>query len=261
MNPQGRVGMPTSTTSNSKKMLPHRRITWAAVGAISPLVLELLAVNHVVALSQFDVYEFLGQLFYGSVTVAAATIVVLLFEDEHNRLRLFYLGLSAPVILSAIVNPVALQINEDASASAPVAFQAPARASSPVLPLSVAFAQSEPPSFEFEACSRAKEEGHRLEYFPASNPYATPAQRFLKGFIGVNPPPARYVITGTYQTFQEAQAVASIRGGSIYCTPSALDAFDPFTVVLLATPSLLEAQAERDRAVAAGFEDAVVWPR
>ncbi len=175
----------------------------ACLGALTPIITNLLVVDLNTTLHNLSVIEGITYAVRLVALCAAACVVVFLNSDEERPVKLFQLGIMAPALLTSLINGAAISVKANAQESASIRIQPPLpkQTNFPSL-VGSAFAQATP----LPAPQTAPVKDCLL---PAE---LSTAQQVLKGLIGVVPDNKWYVVVGSYGALPgAAQEAAAIR--------------------------------------------------
>jgi hypothetical protein len=178
-----------------------QRFSFACLGALTPIITNLLVVDLHTTLNDLSVIEGMNYAIRLVALCASACVVVFLNSDEVRPVKLFQLGIMAPALLTSLINGATISIKANTPAPQVPGIQTP-------LPQ-----KSEFPSLIGSAFAQPG---------PAPSPQAatdcllpgqlSTSQQILKGLIGLIPDNKWYVVTGSYGALPGAiQDAADIR--------------------------------------------------
>jgi hypothetical protein len=231
-----------------------QRFFIACLGALTPIITNLLVVDLNTTLNNLSVIEGANYAIRLCALCASACVVVFLNSDEVRPVKLFQLGVMAPALLTSLINGATISLKANAQASQNAAIQSlPQKSEFPSL-IGTAFAQ------------------------PAPSPEAAPVkdcllpaqlnttQQILKGLIGLVPDNKWYVVAGSYGALPGAtQNAAEIRNrfGTKYSVSICRPLGGPdaqYRVVIGENLTYADATRLKVDAIAAGFSDNTwVW--
>ena len=218
-------------------MTMRQKMALGAVGAVTPLALNLLVVDQL-ALGNLTILAFIGYAIRVAVLVGLGSLVVYLNNDEDNRTRIFQLGLAAPALVTALLNGAnqrsLLQTQQF------------------VTPRSAAI---------FSTVVHAEEAAPQGKQFTI--PKETQAQQVWRGLTGHRSDRVWFVIAAQELTYE----AAAKRAGQINRTFKGFHAevYEPYQqggrwcVVIGAALTRADAMNLRRSAVDAGLTDADLW--
>jgi hypothetical protein len=223
----------------------RKRMQIGCVGALTPILINVLVVDLQTTLSNVSVISVLAYLVRVLGLCAAACIVVYLNSDEARPNKLFQLGIMAPALLTGMINGLAAANNQTPSSSA-----APHGAMMPSF-VGSAYAQGAPLPSGVTDCSQART--------------LTVTQQVLKGLAGIVPANEWFVVVGSNPTAQSAlddvatmKARYSGRFQLSVCAPLG-GADKRWRVVIGEHMTYPEATKLRDEAAAAGVPEPWLW--
>lgn len=224
-------------------MPTYQRIGYGCLGALTPVLLNLLAIDFETAFADFKLIKFAGYCFRVILLCALGAIVAMLHKSEKSPVKMFELGMAAPALLTALLNASNVNANKDHS-------QAVSTALGNISWISSAYADEPIP----------------VEVKPLAAPQSSATQQFFQGFLGSSPKNIWFVIAGTYtnednakraaQKINTEQGIKSIKA-AVY-TPIGDNRY--FAVVIGSYLTLGDAKALQAKAVAAGLaKDTYLW--
>lgn len=236
-----------------------RRMGIGCVGALTPILINVLIVDLQTTLSNVTLVSAVFYLIRVAALCGAACIVVFLNSDEVRPVKLFQLGVAAPALLTGMINGAVIAKGNGAPPVAPPAAQSmlydgPGIERTPFMPsfITAAYAQAVTQDVAVEDCTKAKQ--------------STFTQQALKGLLGLQPDNQWYVVVGSNPTAQSATGDAALlnrryvgKFTAKVCTPAG-SSDGRFRVVIGDGMSYDGASKLRADAVAAGLPgDAWVW--
>jgi hypothetical protein len=223
----------------------RKRMQIGCVGALTPILINVLVVDLQTTLSNVTTISVLAYLVRVVGLCAAACIVVYLNSDEARPIKLFQLGIMAPALLTGMINGLAAANNQAPPSSAPVhGTMTPSFIGS-------AYAQGAPLPTGVTDCSKPRT--------------LTISQQVLKGLAGIVPANEWVVVVGSNPTAQSAlDDVGSMntqhpgRFQTSVCAPLG-GADNRWRVVIGEHLTYREAAKLRDEAAAAGIAEPWLW--
>jgi hypothetical protein len=190
-------------------MGPTQRFFIACLGALTPIITNLLVVDLNTSLTNLHMIDGMTYAIRLFALCAAACVVVFLNSDEQRPVKLFQLGIMAPALLTSIINGAAISAKANGQGSQSATLQAPAPQKSGSFSLvGSAFAQTGPVT---QPAAFAKD-----CLVPAE---LSATQQIFKGLIGLVPDNKWYVVVGSYAALPgatEDAAQISARFGTKY---------------------------------------------
>jgi len=171
-------------------MGPIQRFYIACLGALTPIITNLLVVDLNTSLSNLHVIDGLTYAIRLFALCAAACVVVFLNSDEERPVKLFQLGIMAPALLTSIINGAAISIKASGQAPQSPAVQAPPPQKTGFSLVGSAFAQAGPAPLPGAPAPAPKD-----CLLPAE---LNPTQQILKGLIGLVPDNKWYIVVASY---------------------------------------------------------------
>jgi hypothetical protein len=234
-----------------------QRFFIACLGALTPIITNLLVVDLHTTLNNLSVIEGLNYAIRLVALCASACVVVFLNSDEARPVKLFQLGVMAPALLTSLINGATISLKANPPSTQSAAIEAPLShyAGFPSL-IGAAFAQSAPTSAPQAASLKDCMQPAEL----------STTQQIFKGLIGLVPDNKWYVVAGSYAALPGATQDANdirTRFGARYtvsiCKP--LGGADPqYRVVIGENLTYPDATRLKVEAIAAGFSDNTwVW--
>ena len=93
----------TISAAGTTEMTVRQKMILGAVGAVTPLALNLLVVDQL-TLVNLTLLACVGYTIRLLVLVGLGSLIVYLNIDEANRMRIFQLGVAAPALVTALLN-------------------------------------------------------------------------------------------------------------------------------------------------------------
>ncbi|MDZ7332136.1 MAG: SPOR domain-containing protein [candidate division KSB1 bacterium] len=172
-------------------MKTWKKIFIGGLGALTPIIMNLLVVDLEVLLVKLTVFAVLGYAIRVLILFYLGGITAFLHKDENNPVKIFELGIVAPALITALINAGQIDVPQRHSATA----------NHPIgLPLfsSVVYAQSQDTT-QVQDTTRIE---LRLRTFAL--PQETPIQQFWRGLLGINPRRTFFVIVGSHDKLSDA---------------------------------------------------------
>jgi hypothetical protein len=226
-----------SATAGTAEMTVVQKMILGAVGAVTPLALNLLVVDQL-TLVNLTFLACVGYAIRLLVLVGLGSLIVYLNIDEENRMRIFQLGVAAPALVTALLNGAnqrSLLQNQQ--------FVTPQTASI------------------FVATLHAQEKTAPVREFVI--PKESQSEQVWRGLTGARSDRVWFVIAAREST-REAASTAAARTNQAHNGFQA-EVYAPFegkgswSVVIGAGLTRADAMALRQKAIAAGMADADLW--
>jgi len=224
-------------------MQTYQKILIGGLGALTPVIVNLLVVDLQVLFLNLTLVAFLAYLTRVVILFFLGGFVAFFNKDENSPLKLFQLGLAAPALIMSLLNGSQVEIPK---VSPPA--QAQPSASLQLIPS--AYAQT----------------AQKREIKTFSLPKETLGEQFQRGFTGAVPKRVWFVIAASYPNRESAQREADRITKTFAAKGFKADVFSPgagnssWSVVLGSNLTSDEAQNLRQRAMTAGVsKDPSVW--
>ena len=170
-------------------MKTYKKIFIGGLGALTPIIMNLLVIDLEVLLINLTFYSVLGYSIRVIVLFYLGGLIAYLHKDEVNVVKIFELGIVAPALITALLNAGQIDVAKMKSQTA----------TNPIGSISfvsAAYAQTQ-----------TEQDTTKMEIKTFSLPDETKMQQFLRGF-GLSRLSARkgfYVIVGSHETIDEAR--------------------------------------------------------
>jgi hypothetical protein len=229
-----------------------QRFYIACLGALTPIITNLLVVDLNTSLSNLHIIDGVTYAVRLFALCAAACVVVFLNSDEQRPVKLFQLGIMAPALLTSIINGAAISIKASGQGPQSSAVQTTVpQKSSLFFLVGSAFAQASPVPQPSAAAPTDC-------LLPAE---LSTTQQIFKGLIGLVPDNKWYVVVGSYGTLPAAvDDAAQIRArfGTKYSVSICKPLGGPdaqYRVVIGENLTYADGARLKVDAIAAGFPD------
>jgi hypothetical protein len=229
-----------------------QRFYIACLGALTPIITNLLVVDLNTTLNNLSVIEGMNYAIRLAALCASACVLVFLNSDEVRPVKLFQLGIMAPALLTNLINGATISIKANAQATQNSAIQTPLPQKSE-FPSLVGSAFAQPGPTPAPQASQPKD-----CLLPAE---LSTTQQILKGLIGLVPDNKWYVVVGSYGALPGAtQDATEIRArfGTRYSVSICKPLGPPdgqYRVVIGENLTYADATRFKVDAIAAGFGD------
>lgn len=231
--------------SQKLELTTRQRVLYGGLGALTPILLNLIVVDIHTVLQDLNGLTLAGYLIRVGALFALGGMVAMLNQDEEKPSRIFQLGISAPALAMALINGGGLASETVNASVRQAAVVAPAPVGSWFF-IPTVHAQEREPRREIRVFARAEE---------------TAVQQLYRGLFGIRGHQNNFVIVAAYPAKGKAEEAARrIDGESglsaeLYSHP----ANELFYVVVGADLSDGEAVAVLRKARDAGFGSAYAW--
>lgn len=168
-------------------MKTYKKILIGGLGALTPIIMNLLAIDLEVLFLNLTLFAVLGYLIRVIILFYLGGMTAFLHKDETSPVKIFELGIVAPALITALINAGQIDVPK---VKVP---EMPEKISSIQL-VSSAYAQTP-----------QEQDTTKIEVKTFSMPKETKIQQFWRGLIGWSPKNIYYVIVGTYEKKDEAQ--------------------------------------------------------
>ncbi len=221
-------------------MKTRQKIIIGGLGAITPVIMNLLVVDINVLLINLTLFAFIGYAIRVVILFYLGGIVAFLHKNENSPVKLFELGIVAPALITALLNANQVKVTKD------IAQIEGTKNASAII--SSAYAQ--PTSEKNLKTFSLKEE--------------SPAQQIWRGLTSSCPKDVWFVIVGSHLELEDAQKQAGLINKE--WKDFKAEVYDPYgeniyyAVVIGSNLTHEEAQQLRQKAILAGFsEDTYLW--
>lgn len=170
-------------------MKTYKKIFIGGLGALTPIIMNLLVIDLEVLLVNLTFYSVLGYSIRVIVLFYLGGLIAYLHKDEFNPVKIFELGIVAPALITALLNAGQIDVSKmkAQSGSNPIGS---------ISFISAAYAQTE-----------VEPDTTKIAVKVFSLPQETKMQQFLRGF-GLSRVSARrdyVVIVGTHENIEAAR--------------------------------------------------------
>lgn len=241
-------------------MKAHGRIIFGGLGALFPIIANLLAVDFETLLINLTVIAFAAYMLRATTLFSLGALSGLFHKNENSPIKLFELGIVAPAIITALLNAQQVHVPKP-----PVKPYGTPTSSTIFIPS--AYAQTTQKE-EIPPLPLPKETGiEEIETF--SLPKETAMQQFWRGFTGSIPKNVWFVIVGSHLALEDAEQqgqeivhLQQTAAGLTDFTPKVYAPYEGnpyYTVVIGANLIYKQAQQFRQEAINAGFTNTYLW--
>jgi hypothetical protein len=220
-------------------MKTRQKIIIGGLGALTPIIMNLLVVDINVLVINLTLFAFIGYAVRVVILFYLGGLVAYLHKNENSPIKLFELGIVAPALITALLNANQAKVTKD------VALVEGTKTASIISP---AYAQS------------ASEKG--IKTFSLKE--ESPAQQIWRGLTSSSPKDVWFVVVGSHLKFEDAQKQVELINKE--WKDFKADVYEPYgeniyyAVVIGSNLTREEAQQLRQKALLAGFpEDTYLW--
>ncbi len=227
-------------------MKTSKKILLGGLGALSPIIMNLLVVDLEVLLLNLTIFSILGYMIRVIVLFYLGGIVAFLHKDENSPVKIFELGIVAPALITALLNAGQIEIPQSKLPTTD-------SSSSSIILISSAYAQA-----------KQVADTTKIELKTFSMPEETKMQQFWRGLIGLSPKKGCFVIVGIHEKLEDAQKqVNQIVEKTRDFKPEIYAPFGDrkgYSVVIGANLSQIEARKLQKKALDAGLpRETHIW--
>ena len=113
--------------TSSEKLTTRERLLIGGIGALMPLVANLLMVDLQMVLRHAELYSVIGYAIRVTLLFGVGVLVAYLHDDETNKIKVLQFGMAAPAMLVATLNGSQLSDTTVTPVPQPVVMVAPSR--------------------------------------------------------------------------------------------------------------------------------------
>lgn len=168
-------------------MRTYKKILIGGLGALTPIIMNLLVIDLEVLLVKLTLFAILGYIIRVTILFYLGGMTAFLHKDEDSPVKIFELGIVAPALITALINAGQIDVPK-------VALPESTDNISTIQFISSAYAQTP-----------QQKDTTKIEVKTFSMPKETKIQQFWRGLIGLSPKNIHYVIVGTYEKKEDAQ--------------------------------------------------------
>ncbi len=227
-------------------MKTSKKIFIGGLGALTPIILNLMVVDLEVLLVNVTFFAVLGYVLRVVVLFYLGGLIAFLHKDETSPVKIFELGIVAPALITAMLNAGQIDVPKTGTEAT----------STPAISLffiSAAYAQDS-----------TQTDSTNLVIKSFSMPEETKIQQFWRGLTGSGPRNVWFVIAGSHLKIEDAQQqVQQIINKSQEFTP---EIYKPYgdnkyhAVVIGGYLTKIEARKLQKKAIEAGLpKDTYLW--
>lgn len=167
-------------------MTIKKKILIGGLGALTPIIMNLLVVDLNILLVNLTVFAFIGYAIRVIVLFYLGGVVAYLHKDEKNQIKIFELGIVAPALITVLINAGNVDVPK-------IAHSAAGTNTSYHVLVSSAYAQPAQPRQDLKTFSMPKESAMR---------------QFWRGLTGASSKKVWFVVSGTHLKLDDAKKQA-----------------------------------------------------
>ena len=231
------------TREDNELLSTRQKLLLGGLGGIAPVIINLIVIDLETLLLDLTILSGVSYCIRVMALFAVGATVAVLNKSEHDRFKVFQLGIAAPALITAVINGSHVTIPEK-----PGAEHARYGAVQSAL------------SFELIASVQAQTETKGPKQF--SLPRETAMQQITRGFLGTTPSNLWFVIAGSQRDLAEAERqAAQYRAKGFAADVYAPYGNNPYYAVVIGSQlDRTEAQRLRLKAIEAGLpRDTYLW--
>ncbi|HEX9970455.1 MAG TPA: hypothetical protein VGD14_00155 [bacterium] len=173
-------------------MKTYKKIFIGGLGALTPIIMNLLVIDLEVLLINLTFYSVLGYTIRVIVLFYLGGLIAFLHKDEINPVKIFELGIVAPALITALLNAGQIDVSK-------MKAQNPNNPIGSISFVSAAYAQTS-----------IQQDSSKMELKTFSMPEETKMHQFwrgagLSGLFGLNKWRGYFVIVGSHENVDEAR--------------------------------------------------------
>lgn len=168
-------------------MKTYKKILIGGLGALTPVIMNLLVIDLEVLLLNVTLFAVLGYTIRVIILFYLGGITAFLHKDEDSPVKIFELGIVAPALITALINAGQIDIPK-------VNLPETTEKISTIQFISSVYAQTP-----------QERDTTKIEVKPFSMPKETKIQQFWRGLFGLSPKNIYFVIVGTHKKKEDAQ--------------------------------------------------------
>lgn len=227
-------------------MKTYKKILIGGLGALTPIIMNLLVIDLEVLLLNLTLYAVLGYTIRVIILFYLGGMTAFLHKDEDSPVKIFELGIVAPALITALINAGQIDVPK-------VALPETAEKMSTIQLVSSAYAQSP-----------QEKDTTRIEIRTFARPEETTWQQLKRGFFGWRPQKLYFVVVGTYENEEDAKKqVDQIKQATQDFKPSIFAPYSAerkYAVVIGDYLTRLEAEKIKEKAISSGyFAEPFIW--
>ena len=227
-------------------MKTYKKILIGGLGALTPIIMNLLAIDLEVLFLNLTLFAVLGYLIRVIILFYLGGMTAFLHKDEDSPVKIFELGIVAPALITALINAGQIEVPK-------VALPETTEKISTIQLVTSAYAQ-EPQEIDTT----------KIEVKTFSMPKETKIQQFWRGLIGLSPKNIHYVIVGTHKKMEDAQKqIAQIKEKTSNFKPEIFFPYGDekkYAVIIGSNLTKTEARQMQKKAMDSGyFKQAFLW--
>lgn len=223
-------------------MTTQKKILIGGLGALTPIIMNLLVVDLNILLVNLTLFAFIGYAIRVIVLFYLGGVIAYLHKDEKNQIKIFELGIVAPALITVLINAGNVDVPK-------IAHSAAGTNTSYHILVSSAYAQTDQPGQDLKTFSMPKESAIR---------------QFWRGLTGASSKKVWFVVAGSHLKLDDAKKQAkdiNDKKNDFKAEVYKPYGNDPhYRVVIGANLLISRAQLMRKRAIAEGLpKETHVW--
>lgn len=171
-------------------MPTHKKIFIGGLGALTPIIMNLLVVDFNILLVNLTTFALIGYLIRVVVLFYLGGLVSYLHKDEKSPLKVFEFGIIAPALLTALINANNVEVPRVSKTTKDTTVGSH-------FFISAAYAQTD-----------TLAANHQVKLKEFSMPKESFLQQMGRGFFGIKPKNVLFVFAGTHRNLFDAQQQA-----------------------------------------------------
>jgi hypothetical protein len=238
------MSVTTHVSSSGRRSLLNTRqkIVIGGLGALTPIAVNLLVIDFATIFVGLTPLVFVGYVIRVVILFYLGGLVAFLHKDEHNRVKLFELGIVAPALITGLMNAARIDV-----------------------PKTPAEASNRPAGVDVLVAVVYAQDGRTRDLRTFSPPPETAVQQVVRGLTGLKSKRVWFVIAGSSVSRADAEKLAA-EINSRKMKDLTADVYAPYdgnrqyAVVIRANLTYGEAKSLRQRAVTSRLRgDPYLW--
>lgn len=227
-------------------MKTYKKIFIGGLGALTPVIMNLLVIDLEVLLLNVTLFAVLGYTIRVIILFYLGGISAFLHKDENSPVKIFELGIVAPALITALINAGQIDMPK-------VNLPDTTDKISTIQLVSSAYAQTP-----------QEKDTTKVEVKTFSKPEETTWQQLKRGLFGWRPPKIYFVIVGTYENEEDAKKqIDQIKQAAQDFKPAVFTPYSAerkYAVVIGEYLTRLEAERLKEKAMRSGyFTEPFIW--
>jgi len=227
-------------------MKTYKKILIGGLGALTPIIMNLLVVDLEVLLVKLTLFAILGYTIRVIILFYLGGMTAFLHKDEDNSVKIFELGIVAPALITALINAGQIDVPK-------VAFSETTEKTSTIQLISSAYAQTP-----------QQKDTTKIEVKTFSLPKETTWQQIKRGLFNWRPKNTYFVIVGTHENKEDAQKqIDQIKAKTGNFEPGIYFPYEgekKYAVSIGSNLTILEARRIHKKAITSDyFKEVYIW--